>query len=288
METKKQSLILDKWTHKLLGAKMNYRLRYFHQRGHFPNLNNPKNISEILIKQLFDPLKCAEYAPFVDKLAVRDYLCQKGFKDCLLEHYGVWSRPEDITLDSLPDQFILKSNNGCGHHIICRDKSIFNKTEAIIELHHAIESGINHVEPHYHFITPRVYAEELIDNEKHELPIDYKFTCINGELVDIFVATDRASETHYCTFNADWEPLPYIKKKYQPNQLPERPKHLTELIEVAHALSKDFKFVRVDLYEYHDKPYFSELTFFPWGGLLYGYTDEAISLYGKKWRANLV
>lgn len=46
MEAKKSSILLSKWTHKLLGAKMNYQLRYFHQRRHFPNLKNPKDMSD--------------------------------------------------------------------------------------------------------------------------------------------------------------------------------------------------------------------------------------------------
>ena len=258
MEVKQSSLILSKWTSNLLGAKMNYRLRYFHQRGHFPNLKTPKDLSEILIKQMFDPFICANYAPFIDKLTVRDYLRQKGLGSCLLKHYGVWNRPEDV--------------------------SKLNQIEAVCELHRAVESGISHIEPHYHCITPRLFAEELIETEDGGLPVDYKFTCINGEIMDIFVATDRDSNTHYCTLDTNWAPLPYTKKNYLPKQLPSRPSHLDNLIEVAHILSKDFHFVRVDLYEYHDRPFFSELTFFPWGGLLYSYTDEAIRLYGEKWR----
>lgn len=283
MKAKKSSLYLSKWSAKLLGSKMNYRLRYFHQRGHFPNLNNPKDMSEILVSQLFDQNACVNYAPFVDKLAVRDYVQWRGLGNILLKHYGVWSRPEDVEFDKLPDKFVLKSNNGCGNHIICRDKNALNVKEAITTMHRAIMSGVNHVEPHYHFITPRIYAEELIETPDGTLPVDYKFTCIGGEIMDIFVATDRAVSAHYCTLDLDWNLLPYTKKEYLPESLPASPKHLRELAEVAKDLSRDFGFVRVDLYEYKGQPYISELTFFPWGALLYSYTDEAIKLYGEKW-----
>ena len=283
MGTNKTSLFLSKWTHKLLGAKMNYRLRYFHHRRHFPNLRRPCDMSEILISHLFDQSTCVSYAPFVDKLAVRQYVRWRGLDHVLLKHYGVWSRPEDVEFDKLPDKFVLKSNNGCGHHVICRDKSRLDTKEAIDELHRAINSGINHVEPHYHHITPLVYAEELIETVDNSLPVDYKFTCIGGEIMDIFVATNRAESARYCTFDENWNPLPYTKKKYMPTQMPEAPKHLNELAEVAKKLSRDFGFVRVDLYEYRNQPYISELTFFPWGALLYSYTDEAIKLYGDKW-----
>lgn len=282
-KTKKSNLILSTLTYKLLGAKWNYRLRYFHQRGHLPSLKNPKDLSEILISQMFTQSVCVSYAPYVDKLAVRDYIEWRGMGNILLKHYGVWSKPENVEFDKLPDKFVLKSNNGCGHHVICRDKSKLNKSEAIATLHKAIMSGVNNVESHYHNITPRVYAEELIDNGNGELPVDYKFTCIGGEVMDVFVATERATSTKYCTLDKNWQQLPYTKKEYLPNQLPEKPKRLDEMWEVAKELSKDFGFVRVDLYEYRDQVYISELTFFPWGALLYSYTDESIKLYGERW-----
>lgn len=283
MEAKKSSLFLSAVTEKLFGPKMNYRLRYLHQRGHLPNFKNPKDISEILINKMFTPPICATYTPFVDKLAVRDYIEWKGLGNILLEHYGVWSRPEDVEFDKLPEKFALKSNNGCGHHIICHDKSKLDKQHAIDEMHKAILSGVLNVEPHYHYITPRVYAEELIDVGEGNLPVDYKFTCIGGEIMDIFVATERATNVKYCTLDLNWNPLPYIKDEYRPKSYPEKPEHLNQLVEVAKVLCKDFDFVRVDLYEYKGKPYISELTFFPWGGLMYGYNNEAVKFYGRKW-----
>jgi len=283
MQAKKSSILVSKWARILLGTKNNFRLRYFHNRGHFPNLRNPQDMSEILISQMLNPDICVSYAPFVDKLAVRDYVEWKGLGHILLKHYGIWSRPEDIEFDKLPDKFVLKSNNGCGHHVICRDKSKLDRETVISEMHRAINSGVTNLEAHYHYITPRVYAEELIETPDGSLPIDYKFTCVGGEIMDIFVATERSVNTKYSTLNLNWEPLPYTKPEFLPSKLPEKPKHLKELAEVARVLSKDFGFVRVDLYEYRGQPYISELTFFPWGALLYSYNDDAINLYGKKW-----
>lgn len=285
MKENKSSLILNSISKHLLGRRMNYCLRYFHQHGHFPNLKHPKDISEVLISELFDNDKCKYYSQYVDKLGLRDYVRSKGMGSILLEHYGVWDRPEDIPFDDLPDKFVLKSNNGCGHHVICRDKSSLNKTEAINMLHAAIENGLHHSEPHYTHIKPKVYAEELIETPDGSLPVDYKFTCIGGEIMDIFVASEREDDGHakYNTLSLDWEPLPYTRPDFMPKVLPPKPKHIEKLAEVAKLLSKDFGFVRVDLYEYREQPYISEFTFFPWGGFLYSYTEDAINYYGKKW-----
>lgn len=284
MEANKRSIILSELSHKLLGPKMTYRLRYFHQRGHFPNLSHPNDMSEILISQMFDTHFCKCYAPYVDKVKVRDFIREKGLEEILLDLYGVWNKPEEIPFDNLPSKFVLKSNNGCGHHVICSDKLKLNRNVAIETLNGAIDSGLNNIEPHYHFIEPKVFAEELIETPGGAWPIDYKFTCIGGEIMDVFVAVERATSAKYITLDLSWEVLPFTKKEYLPKKVPIRPRALDRMAEVAKVLSKDFDFVRVDLYEYRDRPYFSELTFFPWGGLLYSYTDEATMLFGKRWR----
>lgn len=284
MKAKKSSLMLSKWATKLLGKKNNYRLRYFHQHGHFPSFSHPQDMSEILISKMFDPDTCKHLSRFVDKLAVRDYIREKGLDHILLRHYGVWDTPEEVPFDQLPQKFVLKSNNGCGDHVICHDKTTLDKNNAIETLHRAIRRGQNHVEPHYNFIIPKIFAEELIETPNGDMPVDYKFTCINGEIMDIFVASERTTNAKYSTLDCNWNPLPYTKNEYLPGTLPPRPKNLKALVEIARTLSKDFDFIRVDLYEYHDQPYFSELTFFPWGGLLYSYKDEIIKMYGRKFR----
>lgn len=281
MESSKSSIFLSKLFFRVLGAKNTYRWRYYHQRGHFPNLKNPKDLSERLIASLFSP-ESKRLAQYVDKVKVRDYIKSKGLEEILLKHYGVWNKPEDIDFDALPNKFILKANNGCGNHYICKDKSKLNKEEAIKTINYSILAGINSIEPHYRAIEPKVFCEELIDTGTEDWPTDYKFTCINGEICDVFVATDRRISTHYITLDLDWNTLPTTKKEYLPHHKPEKPKHLDKMVEIAKILSKDFKFVRVDLYEHNDHVYFSELTFYPWGALMYSYTDDALKMLGAK------
>ena len=265
------------------GPKWGFRLRYLYERGHLPNLKHPKDMSEILIWKLFEPEICASYAPYIDKVKMRDYVREKGLERILLKHYGVWEKPEDIPFDELPNKVVLKSNNGCANHIICPDKSKLDIQEAVHALNKAIYMGQNHTEPHYRYIKPCVFAEELIETPDGSWPTDYKFTCIGGDIMDIFVATEREVEVKYCTFDLNWKPLPYMRKEYLPSKLPEPPKHIKEMAEMAKILSKDFDFVRVDFYEYRDQPYISELTFFPWGAMMYGYNKKSLKLYGKKW-----
>jgi hypothetical protein len=66
-----------------------------------------------------------------------------------------------------------------------------------------------------------------------------------------------------------------------PNTPPEKPKNLKKMIEIAKILYDGFTFVRVDLYDTGNNIWFGELTFTPWGGIMYGYTDEAIKIMGN-------
>ena len=54
------------------------------------------------------------------------------------------------------------------------------------------------------------------------------------------------------------------------------------MIRIAKILSKDFKFVRVDLYDINGKVYFGELTFSPTNGVFSHYTQEFLDEMGAK------
>jgi hypothetical protein len=276
---------LSKFMYVLGGARLNYTLRYFHNRKHFPNFNNPKNFSERVLSSMLSP-SFKEYAKYVDKVGVRDYVASKGLDDLLLKHYGVWDNPDDIDFSTLPEKFALKTNNGCGNHIFCKDISSLDTDDCIDTLKknlQIVESIESNLEPQYKMIKPLVFCEELIDTKSDSWPVDYKFTCINGEPEHIFLAMERETEVKYGTFDLDWNVLPYTRKKFRPSgEYPKKPKHLKKMADIARVLSKDFEFVRVDLYEHGDRIIFGELTFSPWGGFMYSYTTESLEIIGSK------
>lgn len=96
--------------------------------GYELNLQNPRGFNEkiqwIKVHQ-HDLLmtKCA------DKYEVRNYIKQKVDVHCpckLTTIFGVWEKPENVPFDTLPSQFVLKSNHASGQGIIVKDKKIFN------------------------------------------------------------------------------------------------------------------------------------------------------------------
>jgi hypothetical protein len=265
-----------------LDRKWLYKLRYFRRRRSLPNLEHPKDLSEHILSEMLKPYFATRYADYADKIKVRQYVKDKGFEEILLKHYGVWDDAYKIDFNKLPDKFVLKTNNGCGEHIFCRDKSNLNIEKCIKQINKTLHIPYYYYsEPHYKAIKPLILCEEFIDTETYDLPPDYKFTCIKGIPFDVFVATERSTKTRYCTFDLDWNVLDHTKKQYLPKTFPEKPKNLTRMIEIAKTLSKEFDFVRVDLYDTGNKIYFGELTFSPWGGYMDSYTDESIKIMGS-------
>lgn len=268
-----------------IGIKIHHAFIYYQTRGHLPNFKHPKDLSEKLLSSMHKKsfLKFAEYA---DKVKVRDFVKAKGLEEILLTHYGVWENAEDINFEGLPESFALKTNNGSGGHKFCKNKWAINRSEYVRDLNEALKlkESIYTWEPHYKQIQPLIFCEELIDTGSDSWPTDYKFTCLNGRIVDVFVAVEREKEAKFFTFDQNWNILPYIKKEYLPSFIPKKPNQLAIMIEIAMILAEDFDLVRVDLYEHKDKVFFGELTFSPWGGFLYPYTDNAIRLLGAQYQ----
>lgn len=277
---KKILVLISEVSVRLVGQKMSYKLQYFYKRCRWPNFKNPQDFSERIIAMIVAK-DFKKYAYYADKVKVREYIKSKGLEYILLKHYKIWDDPKKIQIDNLPEKFILKTNNGCGNHLICKDKSKFDLEFAKSSLAKTLHIKYKY-NTHYNFIRPLVFAEELIDTGTDSWPTDYKFTCINGKVDHIFGAVEREVKTKYFTLDLDWNILPYTKNEYLPKQYPPKPHKLKEMIEIAKVLCKDFEFVRVDLYEHGDNIYFGELTFSPWGGIMDSYTDESLKIIGEK------
>ncbi len=271
-------------SYKLLGNSLTFKLKYFHNRGRFPNLKNPKDLSERVLAFMASP-DFANVADYVDKVKVRDYVKSKGLENILLKHYGVWDKPEDIDFDSLPNKFILKANNGAGGHVICRDKSKLDRVEAIKQLKSNLERGSNvKGEMQYKKIEPKVFCEELLELGSDKFPTDYKFHCMNGVPHMIFVGVERETQVKIATFDLNWNELPYVKKESRPLTSPAKPKYLDKMIDYAKKLSEDFDIVRVDLYEHNGNVYFGELTFSPDGGIMSFFNNKCLKEIGNKFK----
>src|SRR5204862_59710 len=100
---------------------------------------------------------------------------------------------------------------------------------------------------HYRLIPPTIIINKLL-LEDGDVPADYNIYCYHGSKgfdCAIGVSLPGSSKLHYTDGNwNEWESVftPEQKQKYV------NPANWPEMLAVARELSRDFDFVRVDLY----------------------------------------
>ena len=240
------------------------------------NSHNPKTLYDRIAYLAFHT-DTTLWSRLADKIAVRDYIKEKGYGYMLPQLYGVYDRAEDIDYKVLPSAFVLKTNNASATNILVRDKTKIDINAINKRLNRwlRINYGRRTCQPHYSRIRPRILCEELlVDNEttlKGKMLIDYKFYCINGEPLYVQVLMDREENTHKmkaALYDMEWKQhMEYLSKSKELNcSNMERPKSFDEMKQAAKVFAEGKQFIRVDFYEINGKPYLGELTFTPgWG-----------------------
>lgn len=275
-----------------LAPKYLTNMLYKRQWGHDIRWDNPIDIDEKInwLKFYSDTSK---WATLTDKYRVRKHLESLGLGEYLPILYGKWDRAEDIDWESLPQQFVMKVNNGSGQMLLCKDKASLDTVSWTKNFKQQLKEkfGYQGAELHYNKILPCIIAEELLDNTKQPIEssslIDYKIWSFNGKPAYIWTCHNRAN--HSCevkVYDLDWKEHPEYSVDCEHYRLSHitipRPKSLDRMLQIASTLSKGFPAVRVDLYEVDGKPYFGEMTFTSNAGNNYFYTDEFRNILGSK------
>ncbi len=260
------------------------QIRYYKTFGRLMKLKNPMLFYD-KVAWILRNGELNKMAELADKYAVRAYVSKLCGDDILTKLYGVYDSAADIDFDQLPNQFVAKTNNGCASNFLVRDKQTAD-LEAIrreLDFWMHIKYGKLTGQPHYTLIKPRIIAEQLLveDGDPNRSLTDYKFNCFDGYVHSCAAFRDRVQGTHEfarMVYDTDWNHHPEwtVPGKQHLGETP-RPRCLEQMIDIAQRLSKGFPFVRVDLYNIDDKPYFGELTFAP--GLT-NYTTEFQRMLG--------
>ena len=120
-----------------------------------------------------------------------------------------------------------------------------------------------------------MFAEAYMENSHSDDLLTYKFLCFEGEpkLMYVTVKNDNVWENYY---DMDFRLLD-LTRKYPNHTSPlAKPKCFDKMKEVAAKLSKGMSHVRIDLYEVNGQIYFSEYTFYDWGGL-FDFKDNRVN-----------
>lgn len=271
---------------KFIPDKQMIQFQYWMKNHRKLNLENPQRYTEKI--QWYKLYYRNELMPIcVDKYRVREYIESKHLSDILVKLYGVYDNVEDISFNLLPNRFVLKTSNGSGTNIICKNKNEISKEVIVERVYRFLRQSHASAgrEWAYALGSPKIIIEELLEdpNTTDGSVSDFKFLCFNGQPEYIVLDIDRFTNHKRNIYDVQWNDLhiesdcPCIN-----DRTIERPANLGKMIEIATNLCEDFPAVRVDLYNINGRIYFGELTFFPWSGYVRYKPDSFDYEMGKK------
>lgn len=286
---KKPSLLFMTFGHRgwfnWMSDEQYLKIAYRIKMGKRLDLENPQTFSEKLQwLKLYD--RRPEYTMMVDKYEVKEYVASIIGEEFIIPTLGVWDKFEDIDIDKLPDQFVLKCTHDSGGLVICKDKSKLNKDKACKKLNNCLKHNYfwGQREWPYKNVKRRIIAEKYIepDSITGDLP-DYKFFCFNGEPKYCQVISGRGTKMCIDFFDRDWNHQPFHEPKIYPFAEIEtdKPENLEKMWQVAGLLSKERAFSRIDFYDINGKVYFGEITFFPTSGMGGFYPEKYDYVFGN-------
>lgn len=259
---------------------------YKKQFGKQINWGNPININEKINWLAFNT-DTSLWSVLADKISVREYIIRNGYADILPGIYGVWDNAIQIEYAKLPQKFVLKCNHDSGSVILVDDKSTIDKENIERSLNENLFNtfGVISAEPHYQNINKKIFAEEYIEREN--LMLEYKFWCFRGSVeychVDIrknFFDIKQSAIYHVNGWTIQKQALNNTHGSII-EEIP-RPQRLSEMLEIASTLTKNFPQCRVDLYESNGRIFFGEMTFTSCCGRICDYSDAFLIELGNK------
>ena len=234
------------------------------------HLDNPQTFNEKLQwLKLYDHRP--EYTMMVDKYEVKNYVASIIGEEHIIPTIEVYDSVEDIDIEKLPCQFVLKCTHDSGGLVICKDKTRFNIISAKNKLRTSLKRSyyLAGREWPYKNVRHRIIAEQYMVDESGKELKDYKLFCFNGQPQFLKIDFNRYINHHANYYSLDGELLPFGEKAY-PRDISSKlllPDNLGTMIELAKSLSSGMPFVRVDFYSINNKVYFGELTLYPASGM---------------------
>ena len=254
---------------KFVPDKAMLKFQYRMKCGRKLNLDDPKRYTEKI--QWYKLYYRDDKMPVcADKYLVREYVKERGYGHLLNDLYGVYQKPEDIDISTLPKSFVLKLSNGSNTNLFVTDKSKITNEEIRSQFKHFKKQSGSSAgrEWPYHIKDAVIIAEKLMtdDSSDNQSLDDYKFLCFGGKPEYIVLDKGRFTDHRRNIYDTNWNDM-HIGSDCAPivEEQP-KPKELSEMLEIAAKLSEGFPAARIDLYLIEGKIIFGEITFFPWSG----------------------
>lgn len=256
--------------------------QYFRATGTPLNLSSPETFSEKLYCRMISwnrghhPI----FTQLADKYTARAYVRNKVGESHLVKLLWHGGDPRAIPFETLPAEYVIKTNHGSGQIIVVKGKA--NRVEIIDKLSKWLKSNYywSGREYQYYNIKPQVMIEEYVRSQDGSGPLDYRFWCFGGT-PEVIQVDNRAHDLNPF-FDTQWNLLDLHYREGVSRPAMERPLNFAQMMSVASQLSEGFDFVRVDLYNVDGKIYFGEFTFTPAGSLKFR-PESWDGKLGRKW-----
>lgn len=259
---------------------------YKNKFGYSINWKHPRDLNEKILYLAFKT-DTTQWSILADKYAVRSYVKSKGCENILVPLYAKWDKIEDVDISILPNDFVIKLNNGSGDAIIVEDKTKVSCEEIKQKLTTSLEKkfGLDTAERHYLKIKPCIIVEKLLKPTNFKL-IDYKVWCFEGVPYCILTCSNRNMQMHkldLALFDLKWNRIDEnLTSLYRNDVFVPKPVNLEQMIEYAKILSEGIHQVRVDFYEIDGQIYFGEMTLTSATGKMDYFTPEYLVKMGNK------
>jgi hypothetical protein len=266
----------------LLPAKWHVTLDHLRFHRSFPDLKNPKTLSEkIAWRKLYehDPRMPA----LVDKIASKERMAARFGEGTVIPTLATFASEREIDFGTLKYPCAIKANHGSSMNLFLMvrpadEEKVREKLGRFLRFkYHAVRE-----EWAYSQVEPRLLVEPFIDGGDHGL-VDYKIHTFHGHAYAIEVITDRYTAHYGAMFDRDWTEIPCLFGAVKAPYAIPRPVQLDRMILIAEEIGKDFSYVRVDFYEIEGKAIFGEITFYPGGGLDVVEPREFDAIFGQQW-----
>lgn len=253
----------------LLGAYRYDILRHLIAHRRFPQLENPITFNDKLANRKLrqsDP----RFPILTNKLLVRAFVEQKTGTKFLTRMYFSGDDPEAINIDALPESFVVKATHGSGADFLffVRDKQNIPTATIKQRAYQLLKQKYGHItnESWYTKMHPQIIVEEMLQDDRYNVPLDYKIFVFGGQAKLIQVDYSRFTNHTRTLYDINWQALPFTFK-YPQGIISPKPKLLAEMISAAESLAEGFDFLRVDLYCINDQRIvFGEITLTPEAG----------------------
>lgn len=253
---------------RILPASVYVKKQYRLKTGRYLNLKYPKTFSEKL-QWLKLNNKNDILSIIADKEEVKKYVSDKIDEKYVIPTHSIYTVAKEIKLNNLPDKFALKATHGSGwnqihlSHDAITEESLQEYFRKWLNKSYYLYSK----EWAYKKIVPRVICEELFLKKGDKLPEDYKIFCFSGKPTYIQVDHNRFGNHSRSFYTREWEKMPFTIGKKMATKSIDPPDNLNEMIKIAEILSKDFIFLRVDLFNIDGAIKVGELTCYPGNGM---------------------